>query len=191
MSKNSEELAARLADVFPAYKFTVMLSEEGENILGRLDDAWIESALRPLLLLHERIEVVLSCRDVEPMSNPAELQKPFEHVYEDGAEVGVITAQSRTDVPLERIMMAVPTAELVGKPANFKMELNTSKLAALVAKTYTKVYHAAPLTLDVRARPEETSTRKPCGSPCTGRSPGEQKRGRGSRPASPKPPDST
>ena len=149
MSKNSEELAARLADVFPAYKFTVMLSEEGENILGRLDDAWIESALRPLLLLHERIEVVLSCRDVEPMSNPAELQKPFEHVYEDGAEVGVITAQSRTDVPLERIMMAVPTAELVGKPANFKMELNTSKLAALVAKTYTKVYHAAPLTLDV------------------------------------------
>ncbi|MDO5049513.1 MAG: glycosyltransferase [Actinomycetaceae bacterium] len=149
MTKNKFDLAARLAKVFPDVKFTVMLSAAGERIVERLDDAWIESALRPILLLNDRVEVMLSTRSEEPMVNAMNFAKPFEHVYEDGLEVGTITAQRRTDVPLVRVMVVVPTLDLIEHPSNFKIELHSSKLASLVAKTYTRAYHMVPLTLDV------------------------------------------
>lgn len=154
-----QALVKRLEEVFPDVEFTVMLSAEGRQIVDRLDDAWVESALRPILLIHDRVELVLSSRNDEPMMNPQEEAKPFEHVYEGGAEVGVITAQRRKDVPLERIMVAVPTRELIATPSNFMMKLNTSKLASMVATTYTKVYHAMPLTLDVYRQFRNTNGR--------------------------------
>lgn len=149
MTENRFDLAARLAEVFPDVKLTVMLSGAGERIVERLDDAWIESALRPILLLNDRVEVVLSARNEEPMVNAMEFAKPFEHVYEGGLEVGTITAQRRVDVPLRRVMVVVPTLNLIEHPSSFKIELHTSKLASLVAKTYTRAYHMVPLTLDV------------------------------------------
>ena len=71
---------------------------EGKQIFESLDDAWIVSALRPILLIHDRVEVVLSSRDDEPMMNPSGRTAPFATVYEGGAEVGVITAQRRSEL---------------------------------------------------------------------------------------------
>lgn len=159
MAKDSTALLEQLEGVFPDFEFTVMLSREGKQIFELLDDAWIVSALRPILLIHDRVEVVLSSRDDEPMMNPSEEQRPFATVYEGGAEVGVITAQRRSDVPLKRIMVVVPTRDLVKTPSNFMMKLNTSKVASMVATTYTKLYYAMPLTLDVYRQFRNTNGR--------------------------------
>ncbi len=146
-----DALAADLELQLPGYKFQVQLTELGAQILSRLDKNWVAAVIRPLLLAKNAVEVYLSQQAHEPMINLNEDPRELRDIFMGDAYVGTILAYpaGMKRQKISRVVVAVPTLELIEVPANFEIRLNRSKFEAIAAKVYTKLYHKVPFTLDV------------------------------------------
>ncbi|MCS4484043.1 glycosyltransferase [Gleimia sp. 6138-11-ORH1] len=146
-----EETVAHMQAVIPGYRFQLQLTETGLQILSRLDKNWLVAVIRPLLLAKPAVEVFLSQQGQEPMITLAEDPKELRDIFSGDTYVGTVLAYPQTGgrQKISRVVVALPTLELIDVPADFEIRLNNSKFEALVAKAYTQLYHKVPFLLDI------------------------------------------
>lgn len=153
--------AQLLHQQLPGVRFQLQITDTGIEILSGLDKNWLLSVLRPLLLAHPAVEVFLSQQAHEPMINLNEDPRELRDILMGEAYVGSVLAypaEGKTQ-RIRRLVVAVPTVELISTPANFEIRLNRSKFEAVAAKAYTKLYHRIPFLLDIYRQKRNTNGR--------------------------------
>lgn len=150
-----------LQQALPDTRFQLQITDTGVDILSGLDKNWLLSVLRPILLAHPAVEVFLSQQAHESMINLNEDPRELRDILMGDAYVGSVLAYPTTSEAqrIRRLVVAVPTIELISTPANFAIRLNRSKFEAIAAKAYTKLYHQIPFLLDIYRQKRNTNGR--------------------------------
>ncbi|OKL54948.1 hypothetical protein BSZ39_01340 [Bowdeniella nasicola] len=141
-----------LAEAFSDHTIELSLSDEARDVLARLDERWLISALKPQILTYpdRTIMLRLFLCDTQPLEDRNTLRdiRPADVVMPEADGILIATPKSGSgDVPQQRFLL-LPSRAVMDGDAPFIFVKPDSLKGKAMSQVYRRLYGKMPIALD-------------------------------------------